>query len=153
MSPRQISELVLREPEALHAGDTIEAAVRAVLDSALPALPVLDEGGRFAGVFGEREFMGALFPGYIDQLKGAAFVRRSLDETLKRRDSCRVELVGDHMNTEHVDVKPNFADTQVAEIFLHHRVLIVPVVDHGRLTGVITRADFFRTVAERFLDR
>ena len=39
----------------------------------------------------------------------------------------------------------------VAEIFLHHRVLIVPVTEAGRVTGVITRSDFFRSVAERFL--
>jgi CBS domain-containing protein len=57
------------------------------------------------------------------------------------------------MNTEHVDVGPDFADTQVAEIFLHHRVLIVPVVDDGRVLGVITRGDFFRAIAERFLGR
>ncbi len=34
--------------------------------------------------------------------------------------------------TEHVDVSTDFSDTQVAEIFLHHRVLIVPVTDGGR---------------------
>ena len=39
------------------------------------------------------------------------------------------------MNTEHVDVGPDFSDTQVAEIFLHHRVLVVPVVDDGRVDG------------------
>jgi CBS domain-containing protein len=153
MSPRTISELVLREAPLLHDGDTIEDAVRAVLDSGLPALPVVDQRERFAGVFGEREFMGALFPGYLDQLKGAAFLRRSLDETLEKREGCRVEFVAKYMNTEHVDVAPDFADTQVAEIFLHHRVLIVPIVDGGRVAGLLTRADFFRTVAERFLDR
>ena len=62
-------------------------------------------------------------------------------------------FVGKHMNTEHVDVGPDFADTQVAEIFLHHRVLIVPVVEDGRVTGLITRADFFRAIAQRFLER
>ena len=41
----------------------------------------------------------------------------------------------------------------MAEIFLHHRVLIVPVTDGGRVVGVITRGDFFRSVAERFLGR
>ncbi|MEZ0292593.1 MAG: CBS domain-containing protein, partial [Solirubrobacteraceae bacterium] len=56
-----------------------------------------------------------------------------------------------YMNTEHVDVGADFSDTQVAEIFLHHRVLIVPVVDDGRLIGLITRGEFFRTVAEQFL--
>ena len=56
------------------------------------------------------------------------------------------------MNTEHVDVGADFSDTQVAEIFLHHRVLVVPVVDDGRVTGLITRGEFFRTVAAHFLD-
>jgi CBS domain-containing protein len=153
MSRRTISELVLREPGTLAKKETVEDAVRAVLASGLPALPVVDEHGRFAGVFGEREFMAALFPGYLDQLKGTAFLRRSLDETLERREACRTEPVGKYMNTEHVDVPPDFADTQVAEIFLHHRVLIVPVVDDGAVVGVITRGDFFRTVAQRFLSR
>jgi CBS domain-containing protein len=149
--PQTISELVRQDPVSLRSDDTLAEAAQTVLDSGLPALPVRDAHGRFAGVFGEREFMAALFPGYLDQLKGAAFLRRSLDETLERRDSCRSERVGQHMNTEHVDVGPDYADTQVAEIFLHHRVLIVPVVDNGRLTGIITRSDFFRSVAERFL--
>ena len=35
------------------------------------------------------------------------------------------------MNTEHVDVGADYSDTQVAEIFLHHRVLIVPVSTTG----------------------
>jgi predicted transcriptional regulator len=95
--------------------------------------------------------MRALFPGYLDQLKGAAFLRRSLDETLHKRNTCRSERLGDHLNTEHVDVGPDIGDTQVAEIFLHHRVLIVPIVDDGRVTGLIMRADFFRTLAERLL--
>ncbi len=152
MSPRTISDLIVREPPLLHAGDSVEAAVRRLLDTDLPALPVVDERERFAGIFGEREFMGALFPGYLKELKGAAFLHRSLDEALEKRDSCRIEPIGKHMNTEHVDVGPDFSDTQVAEIFLHHRVLVVPIVDSGRVAGLITRHDFFTTLAERFLD-
>jgi CBS domain-containing protein len=55
------------------------------------------------------------------------------------------------MTTDHVEVGPDFADTQVAEIFLHHRVLVVPVVADGRVEGLLTRRDFFRAVAERFV--
>ena len=53
------------------------------------------------------------------------------------------------MNTEHVDVGPGFSDVQIAEIFLHHRVPVVPVVAGGRVQGLITRSDFFRALAER----
>jgi CBS domain-containing protein len=57
------------------------------------------------------------------------------------------------MNTARVDVTGDFSDAQIAETFLHHRVLVIPVVDDRRVTGVITRSDFFQAVAERFLNR
>ena len=56
------------------------------------------------------------------------------------------------MNTEHIDVGPDYSDAQVAEIFLHHRVLVVPVVDDGQVLGLIIRRDFFRVLAQRFLE-
>ena len=153
MNPRSISDLVVKSPPLLRTDDTVEAAVHKVLDAGLPALPVGGADERFAGIFGEREFMEALFPGYLQQLKHAAFVKRSLDEALEKRERCRIEPVAEYMNTEHVDVGPDFADTQVAEIFLHHRVLVIPIVDDGRVQGLITRSEFFRALAERFLAR
>jgi CBS domain-containing protein len=153
MSPQSISAPVLQQPPLLRVDETIETAVRRILDSELPALPAIDDRERYRGIFGEREFMAALFPGYVQQLKHAGFLPRSLDAALEKRQSCRVELVGQHMNTEHVDVGPDFSDTQVAEIFLHHRVLVVPIVDDRRVAGLITRRDFFRALAERFVNQ
>jgi CBS domain-containing protein len=50
------------------------------------------------------------------------------------------------------DPLTDFSDAQVAEIFPHHRVLILPVIDDGgRVSGVITRSDFFRAIARRCL--
>jgi CBS domain-containing protein len=151
MSPNQVSEPLLREAPTVRDTDQVAAAAAVLLDSDLPALPVLDARGRVVGIFGEREFLGAVFPGYLRELKHAGFVRRSLDEALEKRDECRTEPVSRHMNSEHIAVERDFSDLAVAEIFLHHRVLLVPVTDDGRLAGVITRADFFRSVAERFL--
>ena len=124
-----------------------------LIASDLPAAPVLDARDRLVGIFGEREFIGAVFPGYLRELKHAGFVRRSLDDALEKRDECRTEPVGRHMNTEHISVERDFSDMAVAEIFLHHRVLLVPVTERGRLVGVITRGDFFRSVADRFLSK
>jgi CBS domain-containing protein len=153
VSPRGISAPIVREAPLLQEDTTVEDAVRAILDSGLPALPVVDGGGRLAGIFGEREFMTALFPGYVGELRFAGFVSKGLDEALEKRAACRREPVGKHMNTEHVDVPVDASDVQVAETFLHHRVLIVPVRDGGRITGVITRGDFFSGLAARFLQQ
>ncbi len=113
----------------------------------------MDAGGRLRGIFGEREFIAAIFPGYLRQLGSAGFVPRSLEQVLEKRAVCAAEPVSEHMNTEHIDVDENHSDTQLAEIFLHHRVLIVPIVDGGRVTGIVTRSDFFRALAERVLER
>ena len=153
MSPNRISRPLIREAPLLREDATVEEAVRAILDSGLPALPVVDAEGRLAGVFGEREFLAALFPGYLGELRFAGFVRRGLDEALEKRAACRSEPVARHMTTDHVEVSEDVSDVQVAETFLHHRVRILPVRSTEGLKGVITRGDFFTHLAERFLQQ
>jgi CBS domain-containing protein len=151
MNPRTVSDPLVRDSPVLVADEPVGSAVRQVLEAELPALPVAGSNGRRCGIFGEREFFTALFPGYLAELKYAGFVPRSLEPALEKRAACRNDPVSKYMNTERVEVGTDFSDAQVAETFLHHRVLIVPVVDDGRVTGIITRSDFFRAVAERFL--
>jgi CBS domain-containing protein len=153
MTPDRLSRDLVRQAPLLRRDETVGAAVQRVLDSGLPALPVVDAGDRLVGIFGEREFMGALFPGYLKELKYAGFVPSTLDDAIEKRATCRHEPVGDYMHTEHIDVGADFSDTQLAETFLHHRVLIIPVVEAGQVKGIITRAEFFRRLGERFLDR
>jgi CBS domain-containing protein len=151
MSPRTIAELVHREVPLIGQDQPVGEAVAVVLESGLPALPVVDEQQRAAGIFGEREFITALFPGYVGSLKYAAFVPKSIDAALEKRQSCRAEPVARHMNTEHIDVPADFSDIQLAEVFIHHRVLIVPVTEGKRVSGIVTRSDFFAVLAERFV--
>jgi predicted transcriptional regulator len=55
------------------------------------------------------------------------------------------------MNIVHVAVGPDFSDVEPAEIFLHHRVLVIPVTQDKSMIGLVTRSDLFHAVAERFL--
>jgi CBS domain-containing protein len=150
--PDSIVRRTVREVEALLHTDTVGLAAARVLDAGLPALPAVDEAGRFAGIFGEREFLAALFPGYFDGLTSARMIRRSIDDTIERRAECRTEPVSRYLTTDHVLVEDEFADAQIAEIFLHHRVLIVPIATRGRVHAVVTRHDFFRCLVERSAD-
>ena len=70
MTPRSFTDPLLRETPVVRADQTVAEAAQAVVDSDLPALPVV-EGGKLLGIFGEREFLGAVFPGYVKELKHA----------------------------------------------------------------------------------
>ena len=149
MTPSTLGDLAVREVPLLHVDDEVLPAVRQVIDTGVPALPVVDASENFVGIFGEREFINAIFPGYIRELHYAAFVTKATDEVLEKQVGCATAPVAKYMNTEHVDVGPDYSDAQLAETFMHHRVLIVPITDGKRVTGVVTRSDFFRALAER----
>jgi CBS domain-containing protein len=148
-----VTELPIEDAPTVRADETVADGVRTVLASGLPALPVLDADGELVGLFGEREFMAALFPGYVGELHYAGFVPAELDEALEKRATCAQEPISQHMNPEEVAVEEGFSDIGLAEVFLHHRVLVVPVVRDRRPLGVITREAFFRRLAQRFLER
>ena len=147
--PRTIAELLQRDVPLLHTDEPVREAVAKIVAADLPALPVVDARERYAGIFGEREFITAIFPGYVKSLGYAAFVPKSAEDALEKRRACGSEPVSQHINDEHIDVAPDFADLQLAEIFIHHRVLVIPVVDHGRVCGLVTRTGFFKALAER----
>jgi CBS domain-containing protein len=148
--PDSIVKKALREIEPLDADELIGPAARRVIEEGLPALPAVEKDGGFAGLFGEREFMEALFPGYVGELASAAMISRSVDETIERRANCAEQPIRRWLTTDHVMVEDDYSDTQLAELFLHHRVLIVPIATAGKLHAVVTRHDFFCELVNRF---
>ena len=150
--PDSIVKGTLREVEPLSVDELVGVAARRVVESGLPALPVVDDDGTFAGIFGEREFMAALFPGYVKELASSAMISRTIDDAIERRESCREEPIRKYLTTDHVLVEDNYSDTQLAELFLHHRVLIIPIATNRKVHGVVTRNDFFRALAVKLAD-
>jgi CBS domain-containing protein len=150
--PDSIVKATIQEVEPLLAGEPVLQAARKVIDANLPGLPVVDGNGSFVGIFGEREFMAALFPAYVGQLASTAMISRNLDAAIERREECRHEAIRRYLTTDHVLVEDDYSDTRVAELFLHHRVLIVPIATAGRVHAVVTRNDFFRALVLRFAE-
>jgi CBS domain-containing protein len=144
-----ITRSVQREVEPLSADEPVAEATRKLIELGLPGLPAVENDGSFAGIFGEREFMKALFPGYVGELASTAMISRTIDESIERRLGCRAEPIREHLTTDHVVVGDDHSDTQLAELFLHHRILVIPIATDGRIHAVVTRSAFFRALAER----
>lgn len=145
----EIAKRSMTEITPLRTSDPVGSATKRVIDLGLPALPVVDEKGKFAGIYGEREFMAAFFPGYMNDLHSAAVIKRTMDETIDRRIGCSEEPIGKYLTTDHVVVEDDYSDTQLAELFLHHRVLVIPIATEGKIHAVVKRSDFFHAMASR----
>ena len=46
----------------------------------------------------------------------------------------------------------DYADTQLAETFLHHPVMVVPIATEGHVHAVVTRSEFFQALYDRVAD-
>ncbi len=63
MSPDTLGRATLKEVPTLEVGQPVTDALEVMLAAEVPALPVVRADATFFGIFGEREFMAALFPG------------------------------------------------------------------------------------------
>ena len=92
--------------------------------------PVLDKHGRLIGVLTERDCMRvALHAGYHGAPGG---------------------LVRDYMNAAPVSVSPEDTILELAERFVNERYRRYPVLDGGRLVGVISRREVMRAMGAHY---
>ena len=120
----------------------VSEATTVLLDAGVHALPVVDADGRLAGIVTEIDLLrGRIEP---DPRAHLARVLRHTD-----RPPC---LVGDVM-TRDVEALPPDADAAAfATLMMADQRHAVPVVDRGRVLGIVTRRDLLRTLARRDAD-
>lgn len=59
--------------------------------------------------------------------------------------------VGDIMSRGVISVTPDTALEEVSHLLVHERIKRLPVLDQGKLVGIVSRADLVREVATRWV--
>jgi len=111
--------LVTLEPDV-----SILRAMRTLLENRVSGAPVLDSDGRLCGIVSELDCMRILTSGQFSQ--------DSHDE-----DAC----VKDVMTSEVQTIGPELDLFGIAQRFLSKSIRRLPVLEHGRLVGIVSRRD------------
>lgn len=107
----------------------IMRAVQVMLEHDISGMPVVDEAGRLVGILTERDCIRkAVEAGYLDEPGGT---------------------VAEYMSEDVQTVSPDDALLDVAARFVDSPFRRFPVVEHGRLLGIIGRRDFLRAMQPR----
>ena len=146
------SSLMDPNPSVLHPSDRIGTAIGTIMEHRYRRLPVIDDEGRFVGVFGVSCLLRLMMPKAVVMEKGlesAPFVRESLADLHRRLEQVKDEPISLCMHEEMVRVSP---DTPALEtlLTLYKTRASLPVVEpeSGKLVGVISYFD----VASRILE-
>jgi CBS domain-containing protein len=141
-----VRDIMDDDPVTVRPADDVETVVRLLRRHELPGVPVVNEGGRCVGIVTESDLViadeeGDLhIPHYIELFGGIVFLEplRRYESRLKKAFASTVE---DLMTRDPVTIEPSASVAQAGRLIVHRGHNRLPVVEHGRLVGVVTRVD------------
>jgi CBS domain-containing protein len=141
-----VRDIMDADPVTVSPTDDVETVVRILRNHELPGVPVVNEGGRCVGIVTEADLVladeqGDLhIPHYIELFGGVVFLEplRRFEERLKK---ALASTVADLMSEDPVTIEPDASVAEAGRVIVRRGHNRLPVVEHGRLVGVVTRVD------------
>jgi CBS domain-containing protein len=126
--------------------DPVEHVVGVLRDHELPGVPVINEGGRCVGIITESDLILAgetedlHLPHSIELFGGIVFLEstKKFEERLRKAIGAKA---ADVMTEDPITIGPDASVAEAARMIARHKHNRLPVVEHGRLVGVVTRID------------
>lgn len=140
------SDVMQRELITAKADMTIDDAVRLMVANRISGLPVVDAAGGVVGILSEGDLLRRTELGteartstWIGWLAGQGRAAREYVREHARK-------VGEVMTAPVITVTPQTALAEVVALMESRRIKRAPVVQNGRLVGMLTRADLVRAL-------
>lgn len=133
--------------------DTIEQAAGLMYLNHLSGLPVLDSEDRLVGILTEADLVkkekAVDLPLVFTLLGNLMYLDNPLngDEIEKQLKEITAVKVSELMSRAVVSVSPDTALEEVASLSLSKKANPIPVVETGKVVGIISRADFVKLIA------
>ena len=126
--------------------DTVEHVLRIMRDAELTGVPVVTAGGRCVGIITESDLVmtgedaDLHLPHYFELFGGFVFLEPlgHFEERLRKAFS---STAGDLMTEDPITIEPDASVHEAARVIARRKHNRLPVTEHGRLLGVVTRLD------------
>jgi len=142
----RIADFMTRQVMTVAPDASIVEAAKRMLDNKVSGLPVVDAAGQVVGIISEHDLLretddGRRGPHWLEMMiKGAALG----DETARFRD----RKVNEAMTPHPITIGATSSLQEACRLIGEHGFKRLPVVENGKLVGIIARADLLRAFAQ-----
>jgi CBS domain-containing protein len=141
-----VGDIMERDHVTVSPDDDVETVVRLLRTHELPGVPVVNSGGRPVGIVTEADLVigdddGDLhLPHYIELMGGIVYLE-PLRRFHSRLRKAAASTVNDLMTAEPTTIEAGAGVHEAGRIIVSSGHNRLPVTEHGRLVGVVTRVD------------
>ena len=150
--PLTVADIMDTDSPTVTPEDTVEHVLRVMNDSELTGIPVVTAGGRCVGIITEADLImtgedaDLPLPHYFGLFGGFVFLE-SLGHFEDRLRKATAALASDLMTEDPVTIGPGASVKEAARKISRSKHNRLPVVEHGRLVGVVTRVDVLEALS------
>jgi CBS domain-containing protein len=147
-----VREIMDSEPETVTPDTPVEEVLRVLRENELPGVPVIDAEGHCVGIVTEADLVlpddqGDLhIPHYVNLFGGTVFLE-PLSRFEQRLRKAFASNAADMMTSDPDSVSPDTTVREAARLIHESGHNRLPVVEDGRLVGVVTRVDVLGALA------
>jgi CBS domain-containing protein len=149
--PAMVRDIMETDVPTVTPDASIEDVLRLLRQHELPGVPVVNDAGRCVGIITEADLVlsdqdaDLHLPHYFELFGGLVFLEpvRRFEERLRKALASKAS---DLMTSDPVTIEPDATVREAARVIAERRHNRLPVVEHGRLVGVVTRLDVLDAV-------
>jgi len=131
-----VRERMSTNPVTITAGTTMTDALRTMRENQVRRLPVLDENGHMVGIVSEKDLL------YASPSPATSLSIYEMHYMLTRLK------VTELMTSDVITVAPDVPLEEAARIMADNKIGGLPVLENGKLVGIITETDIFKVFLE-----
>ena len=146
----RVREVMITPVVTISPTTTYEEAARVLHVHKISGVPVVDEKGKLVGLLSEKDLFRAMYPLYEEYiLEPHAYYNQELQE--EEIEAIRKQPVEKYMSTRVVTIDGDSPVLHAGGLMLAHGLHRLPVVENGKLAGIVTREDIYGTILKRHL--
>ena len=132
----RVQDVMTADPSTVLPTDSLRTARDRMAAAGCRRLPVVDEAGLIVGIITDRD------------------VRLALNSPLVMRERWQDDLLLDHtgvdacMTVDPICIAPDASLEDAIDLLLAHKISGLPVVEGGRLVGIVTVTDLLRALLQ-----
>jgi CBS domain-containing protein len=146
----QARDIMTTNVISINSAASIWNAIALMLSKGISGLPVKEDGGRVCGVLTEGDLLTRkeISSRLSAQAGHAVTQEKDLERYIQRNGWC----VADVMSRDVISALPETPVAELAATMSSRQIKRIPIIEHGRLAGIVSRRDILRAFSQSTQD-